>query len=105
MPHAVLLRALEPSRGSSERASGPGLLCRAMGIDRRFNGIDLLGDELWLEAGHGAAPRLGRSARIGVDYAGEWALKPLALLRARFTVRVRRPAARAVRGRCRARAA
>ncbi len=47
-----------------------------MGIDRRFNGIDLRGDELWLEAGHGAAPRLARSTRIGVDYAGEWALKP-----------------------------
>jgi DNA-3-methyladenine glycosylase len=75
VPHAVLLRALEPVAGLGERASGPGLLCRAMGIDRRFNGIDLLGDELWLEAGHGAAPRLGRSARIGVGYAGAWALK------------------------------
>ncbi|HYL69848.1 MAG TPA: DNA-3-methyladenine glycosylase [Candidatus Dormibacteraeota bacterium] len=75
VPHAVLLRALEPLAGLGERTSGPGLLCRAMGIDRRFNGIDLLGDELWLEAGHGPAPRLGRTARIGVEYAGEWALK------------------------------
>jgi len=76
VPHAVLLRALEPLAGLTGRARGPGLLCRAMDIDRRFNGIDLLGDELWLEVGHGAAPRVARSARIGVDYAGEWALKP-----------------------------
>jgi DNA-3-methyladenine glycosylase len=76
VPHAVLLRALEPLAGLSGRASGPGLLCRAMHIDRRFNGIDLLGDELWLEGGHAGAPRLARSARIGVEYAGEWALKP-----------------------------
>jgi DNA-3-methyladenine glycosylase len=75
VPHAVLLRALEPVSGVDERTSGPGLLCRAMGIDRRFNGIDLRGDVLWLAAPPRGArrARIGRSTRIGVESAGEWA--------------------------------
>jgi DNA-3-methyladenine glycosylase len=77
VPHAVLLRALEPLDGLSERTSGPGLLCRAMRIDRRLNGADLLGGKLWLERPPRRQPvRIGRSARIGVDYAGDWAGRP-----------------------------
>jgi len=78
VPHAVLLRALEPIAGLTGRTAGPGLLCRAMDIDRRLNGVDLLGEELWLEkAPPGAAPvRIARSPRIGVDYAGDWARRP-----------------------------
>src|SRR3990172_1584893 len=34
---AVLLRALEPLTNIEERTQGPGLLCRAMHIDRRLN--------------------------------------------------------------------
>jgi DNA-3-methyladenine glycosylase len=77
-PQAVLLRALEPLEGVSERTSGPGLLCRALGIDRRLNGQDLLGNVLWLERAPRGAPavRIVRTTRIGVDYAGSWALKP-----------------------------
>jgi len=77
IPQAVLLRALEPIAQVTDRTSGPGLLCRALGIDRRLNGQDLLGNVLWLEhAPRGAAPpRLVRTTRIGVDYAGAWALK------------------------------
>ncbi len=76
-PHAVLLRALEPIRGLSRRTSGPGLLCRAMDIDRRLNGADLSGPDLWIERPMRAPPvRIGRSARIGVDYAGDWAHRP-----------------------------
>ncbi|TLZ23503.1 MAG: DNA-3-methyladenine glycosylase, partial [Gammaproteobacteria bacterium] len=78
VPHAVLLRAIEPLQGVTDRTSGPGLLCRAMHIDRRLNGIDLAGDVLWLEPAPAGAPpaRVGRSPRIGVDYAGEWARRP-----------------------------
>lgn len=77
VPHAVLLRALEPLEGLSERTSGPGLLCRAMRIDRRLNGADLLGGELWLERpARRQVLRIGRSPRIGVEYAGEWAARP-----------------------------
>jgi DNA-3-methyladenine glycosylase len=75
VPHAVLLRALEPVSGIDDKTWGPGLLCRAMNIDRRLNGTDLLGDVLWLErpAGQVKRPRIARATRIGVDYAGEWA--------------------------------
>jgi DNA-3-methyladenine glycosylase len=77
VPHAVLLRALEPLAGVSDKTWGPGLLCRAMHIDRRLNGADLLGEELWIEKPrHAVRVSIGRSARIGVEYAGEWALRP-----------------------------
>jgi DNA-3-methyladenine glycosylase len=77
VPHAVLLRALEPLAGLSDRTWGPGLLCRAMHVDRRMNGIDLRGETLWIERPR-PLPRvaLARSARIGVDYAGDWARRP-----------------------------
>ena len=78
VPHAVLLRALEPLGGLTARTSGPGLLCRALDIDRRLNGVDLLGNVLWLEEPPAGAPRarIARATRIGVDYAGEWAQRP-----------------------------
>ena len=78
VPHAVLVRALEPLAGITERTWGPGLLCRAMHIDRRLNGCDLAGNVLWLERARArAAPlRVARSPRIGVDYAGAWAQRP-----------------------------
>ena len=34
VPHAVLIRALEPVAGIDDTTHGPGLLCRAMHIDR-----------------------------------------------------------------------
>ena len=79
VPHAVLLRALEPIEGIRGKTWGPGLLCRAMRIDRRFNGTDLCGAALWIEqpAHPSARPlRIGREARIGVSYAGAWANRP-----------------------------
>lgn len=77
IPHAVLLRALEPIADLTARTSGPGLLCRTMGIDRGSNGVDLRGSRLWIESPRTRRPvRIGRSARIGVEYAGEWAERP-----------------------------
>ena len=79
VPHAVLLRALEPVTGIEDKTWGPGLLCRAMHIDKSLNGTDLCGNVLWVEKpspdGQRRA-RIARSARIGVDYAGEWARRP-----------------------------
>lgn len=79
VPHAVLLRALEPIEGITDKTWGPGLLCRAMHIDRSLNGLDLCGDRLWLEypgSSAGGPPRIATGPRIGVDYAGEWARRP-----------------------------
>jgi DNA-3-methyladenine glycosylase len=79
VPHAVLIRAVEPIEGVNGTTHGPGLLCRAFEINRTMSGTDLLGDELWIERPHGseqASIRIGRSARIGVDYAGAWAHRP-----------------------------
>jgi DNA-3-methyladenine glycosylase len=78
VPHAVLLRALEPIQGITDKTWGPGLLCRAMSVDRTLNGADLCAERLWLERPRGVtAPiRIGRAPRIGVDYAGSWAKRP-----------------------------
>jgi DNA-3-methyladenine glycosylase len=78
VPHALLLRALEPVAGIGDKTWGPGLLCRAMRIDRTLNGEDLCGERLWLEQPRGSPTpvRIGSSARIGVDYAGHWAKRP-----------------------------
>lgn len=75
---AVLLRALEPLSGLNDRTSGPGLLCRAMGIDRRLNGADLTQNELVLAPRpDGGRLRIARTARVGVGYSGPWARRLL----------------------------
>lgn len=75
---AVLLRALEPVSGIEGRTQGPALLCKAMGIDRRFNGYDLQSDDLYLaEPEYLPAFRVVKRPRIGVDYAGAWARRLL----------------------------
>jgi DNA-3-methyladenine glycosylase len=75
---AVLLRALEPVKNVQGRTQGPGLLCKAMGIDRRVNGHDLLSTDFYVADG-GAAERIYivKRPRIGVDYAGHWAKRLL----------------------------
>ncbi|MGQ0751373.1 MAG: DNA-3-methyladenine glycosylase [Betaproteobacteria bacterium] len=75
---AVLLRAVEPLRNVEGRTQGPGLLCKAMGIDKRLNGHDLLNDDFYI-ADDGSRRRIAivRRPRIGVDYAGHWARRLL----------------------------
>src|SRR6185295_3940781 len=53
---AVLLRALEPVKNVEGRTQGPGLLCKAMGIDRSLNGHDLLSTSFYV-ADDGALER------------------------------------------------
>jgi DNA-3-methyladenine glycosylase len=76
---AVLLRALEPVKNVDGRTQGPGLLCKAMGIDRRRNAHDLLSDDLFIAAPlKRTAPfAIVKRPRIGVDYAGHWAKRLL----------------------------
>ena len=76
-PAAVLIRAVEPRAGiAEENASGPGRLCRVLGIDLDLNRTDVTGPPLWIEARSGRAPRVTTTPRVGVDYAGSWAGKP-----------------------------
>ncbi|MFL5320567.1 MAG: DNA-3-methyladenine glycosylase [Myxococcaceae bacterium] len=75
---AVLIRGLEPLEGIDPalETNGPGKLCRAMEITRQHNRLDLCGEVLWLEDGRVVKPsQIAKGARIGVDYAGEWAHK------------------------------
>lgn len=89
VPHAILVRAVEPVEGLNiirrrrpgrfehELTSGPGRLCVAMGIDRKLDKADLLGDRVWIEEGFTVSRhQIVRGPRIGIDYAEEWAKKP-----------------------------
>lgn len=89
IPHAVLIRALQPVEGIElmrERrlrqpdhnlTNGPGKLCIALGIDRSRDRADLLGDKVWIEEGERTpARRIASGPRIGIDYAEEWVKKP-----------------------------
>ena len=93
VPHAVLIRAIEPSRGLAvmlrrrameslkpQLSRGPGVVTKALGITRAHNGLDLLADEspvrLLLHEPV-AEDDIAVTPRIGIDGAGpEWAAKP-----------------------------
>jgi DNA-3-methyladenine glycosylase len=75
---AVLIRAIEPISGIDSRTQGPGLLCRALGVDRSLDGVDLAGEALWVaEPAVPLTVPVVRSRRIGIDYAGHWARRLL----------------------------
>ena len=91
IPHAILIRAIEPLLGIDhmlERTGklkldytltrGPGNVSRALGIFTRHTGLSLLSDELYI-AGDGFklnTDQLLITPRIGVDYAQEDSLLP-----------------------------
>ena len=99
-PSAVLLRGMEPVWGAEQMSllrfgkslpqltayqrknflNGPGKCCRALGLTRQENGLDLTGDTLFLcdspeDIGLPPAPSakyaLRTGKRIGIDYAEE----------------------------------
>jgi DNA-3-methyladenine glycosylase len=75
---AVLLRAIEPVQHIEDRTQGPGLLCKAMRIDKRLNAHDLLSDDFHIAAPPNTEPfTIARRPRIGVDYAGHWSKRLL----------------------------
>nr|XP_014429784.1 DNA-3-methyladenine glycosylase isoform X2 [Pelodiscus sinensis] len=96
---AVLLRSLEPLQGldtmrqlrSAHRkgsakplkdwqlCNGPSKLCQALDINKSFDQKDLIHDPaIWMEPGSEALEQaVVTAARIGVNYGGEWAQKPL----------------------------
>lgn len=94
-PHAILIRGVEPIEGieimrkrrgtmrDMNLTSGPGKLSIAFGVTRELNRADLTGDKIWLEEFQKLSKKqIEVGKRIGIDYAGEDAEKPL-----RFWVR------------------
>jgi DNA-3-methyladenine glycosylase len=84
-PHVLLIRAVEPVEGidlmrgrrgamkDTNLTSGPGKLCIAFGIDRSFNGEDLIGGSRISIEEHRSFTdeEIAVGKRIGIDYAGE----------------------------------
>ncbi|HLZ89264.1 MAG TPA: DNA-3-methyladenine glycosylase [Puia sp.] len=91
VPHAVLVRALEPLEGipvmlqrtgkkkpDKTLTRGPGNLSKALGLHVTHTGTSLVGDAIYI-ADDGWRPRRSEivaTPRIGVDYAGEDAALP-----------------------------
>jgi len=90
-PHAVLVRAGQALAGVSHMRrrrgrqatdktllAGPGSLAQALGITTGTTGESLLGGRIWIEDRGIAIDQacVSEGARIGVDYAGEDALRP-----------------------------
>ncbi len=75
---AVLIRALEPVQNIEGRTQGPGLLSKAMGIDKKLNQHDLTSDTFYIaELLNQPNFTIIEKPRIGVHYAKEWAGKLL----------------------------
>jgi DNA-3-methyladenine glycosylase len=70
IPQAVLIRGIEDY-------PGPGKMTKALGIDKSFNGVDLVtSDRMWFEDDRLVLP-VKNGPRIGIDYAGEyWKSRP-----------------------------
>ena len=76
-PGAVLIRAVEPLTGIEEMkkrrkcekvtnlCSGPGKLCQAFGIDKRYNGL-LLGEDIKVYDDDHNVTEIGSSSRVGI---------------------------------------
>ncbi len=95
VPRAVLIRALEPLEGLGLMArrrgvdissgklknvknltNGPSKLCQALAIDTSLNGVDLLGDELYITKGRDLENEIVATPRINIDYAEEYKDEP-----------------------------
>jgi DNA-3-methyladenine glycosylase len=91
VPMAVLIRGVIITEGKElvkprrkgipehQWADGPGKVTKTMGITLADNGISLIGERIWVEESGLEVPdsEIERTPRIGVDYAEEWAKKPL----------------------------
>jgi len=91
IPHAILVRAIEPTHGLSAMltrrgkttatpplTAGPGALSQALGIDIRHNGMDLTGARIWIEAREPDVPEAAITVgpRVGIGYAGRDSRRP-----------------------------
>jgi DNA-3-methyladenine glycosylase len=76
-PGCVLIRAAEPLRGAPDRSqSGPGRLCRALGLDVRDSGSDLFAQRSRIHLREGTPPRrISVSTRVGIRRAADRPLR------------------------------
>jgi len=90
-PHAVLIRAINPTEGidlmlerrkmaslKNNLTAGPGSVAKALGVSRKMNGLSFQGDEIWIEDRGLGFPddEIAAVPRVGVAYAKEDALLP-----------------------------
>lgn len=90
-PHAILIRAIQPTDGldvimarrnmenlKPTITKGPGSVAKALGISRKINAVSLQSDIIWVEDKglHFTDDEIVAGPRIGVDYAGDDALLP-----------------------------
>ena len=76
VPQAVLVRALEPGPGVG-RCSGPGLVCRALDIDRDLNGAALVPPSIYVIDDGSPGRWVYATPRIGIGQQGDWTDRPL----------------------------
>ena len=69
VPQAVLVRALEPGPGV-DRCSGPGLVCRALKIDRSVNGLPLRPPDIYVVDDQSPRGRIHATPRVGIGGSG-----------------------------------
>jgi DNA-3-methyladenine glycosylase len=85
VPHAILIRALEPTCGLTAMLArrglkqadrrltgGPGRLAEALGIDTDWSGMSLTGNRIWIEdrGNRPAEEEIVAGPRVGVAYSG-----------------------------------
>jgi len=90
-PHAILVRAIEPTKGLKKMISrrniksnqynltnGPAKLTKALNIDLNDNNICLVNSRIWLEDRKNFLldSNIIKTTRIGIDNAGEYVNKP-----------------------------
>jgi len=90
-PHAILVRAIQPTDGieimlhrrgmaslKPNITSGPGSVAKALGISRKVNAFSLQSDTIWIEDRGLTFPSgsVAEVPRVGVSYAAEDALLP-----------------------------
>ncbi len=89
LPHAILIRAIEPIDGidfmferrlvksQCQLTNGPGKLCQSLGVSKEDNG-KILGKNqgVWLTKSIDTNIEVVETSRVGIDYAEDYITKP-----------------------------